>query len=275
MLGKLRITDWTSAYENGAHIEGAGDFPPRWMKESTELRQSLGDRAVLDIPYGAGERQKFDLFLPEGEPKGLSVFVHGGYWKAFDKSAWSWLAAGPLAKGWAVAMPSYTLAPEARIADISAEIAMAIAAAAERVSGPIRLTGHSAGGHLVARMITTCSPLVDGVLNRVERVVPISGLHDLRPLILTEMNDTLKIDLDEAMAESPALLAPVTDSRVLCWVGANERPEFLRQNALLANIWAGLGAEMALHEEPGKHHFDVIECLANPSSAFIAEFLEG
>ena len=77
------------------------------------------------------------------------VFVHGGYWRAFDRGLWSHLAAGPLARGWAVAMPGYVLAPEARIAAITAMIADAVAAAAAEVDGPMRLAGHSAGGHLV------------------------------------------------------------------------------------------------------------------------------
>jgi arylformamidase len=67
------------------------------------------------LSYGPGDRHAMDLFLPEGAPKGLVVFVHGGYWKAFDKSVWSHLAAGPLAHGFAVAMPSYTLCPDIRI----------------------------------------------------------------------------------------------------------------------------------------------------------------
>ena len=64
--------------------------------------------------------------------------------------------------------------------------------------------------------------------------------------------------------ESPALLEPMPNARVTCWVGSAERPEFVRQNALLANIWTGLGAKTCMIEEPGRHHFDVIDGLADP-----------
>lgn len=275
MITTTHISDWSDAYENGGHIQGAADIPPRWAQMAAAFRAEKADQLSADIPYGGGERQKFDLFRPQGEAKGLVVFIHGGYWKAFDKSAWSWLAAGALARGWAFALPSYTLAPQARISEISAEIAVAVAAAADLVAGPVRLTGHSAGGHLASRMITTCSPLIDGALNRVERVVSISGLHDLRPLLRTEMNKTLRLDLPEALAESPALLAPISESRILCWAGAEERPEFRRQNQLLANIWAGTGAETAACEAAGKHHFNVIDDLAEPESDLVNELLEG
>ena len=183
---------------------------------------------------------------------------------SLDNSYWSHLAAGSVAAGFAVAIPSYTLCPEARIADISRQIGAAITAAAGLVDGPISITGHSAGGHLSARMVSAGTPLADDVLGRVATVIPISGLHDLRPLMPTAMNETLRIDEAEAIAESPALLRPVGRARLGLWVGGSERPEFVRQSALLANVWTGLGAATAFHADPNRHHFDVIDGLADP-----------
>ena len=68
---------------------------------------------------GTAPRNRFDLFLPEDAPKGLVVFVHGGYWVRFDKSYWSHLARGSVEHGYAVAMPSYTLCPQTRISGIT------------------------------------------------------------------------------------------------------------------------------------------------------------
>ena len=65
-------------------------------------------------------------------------------------------------------------------------------------------------------------------------------------------------------AESPALQEPRNGVPVTCWVGAAERPEFRRQNALLANIWTGCGVATRAVEEPDRHHFDVIDGLADP-----------
>ena len=221
-------------------------------------------RATLDISYGEGARNRFDLFGPEGRPKGLVVFVHGGFWKALDKSFWSHLARGSVEGGYAVAMPSYTLCPTVRISEITREIAAAVERAAAMVEGPLFLAGHSAGGHLVTRMISATSPLPDDVRARISHTVSISGVHDLRPLMKAAMNTDLRIDEAEALVESPALLEPMQNARVTCWVGSAERPEFVRQNALLANIWTGLGAKTCMIEEPGRHHFDVIDGLADP-----------
>ena len=251
-------------YANGAFIPGAADYPPRWTEAAAGFRQSLGRRADLDLAYGPSPREKLDLFLPEGTPKGVVVFVHGGYWHLFSKAHWSHLAAGPLARGYAVAMPSYTLAPAARIAEITAEIARACWFVGTRVQGPMVVTGHSAGGHLSARMGNVDMPVP------VARVVPISPLAELGPLIATEMNQTLKIDSEEAARESPARHALRDGVTAHVWVGAEERPAFLMQARTLSEEWA-----CPWTADPGHHHFSVIDGLADPSSPLCEVLLEG
>ncbi|MAQ85278.1 MAG: alpha/beta hydrolase [Maritimibacter sp.] len=261
----------TDAYENGAYIPGSAQYPPRWTALASAFRETMGDSAECDISYGPGTRQAFDLFHPEGTPKGLVVFVHGGYWRRFDRTLWSHLAGGPLAQGWAVAMPSYTLAPDAWISEITVEIATAVAAAAARVNGPIVVTGHSAGGHLSARMRCRDVALPDAVGRRLERVVPISPLSDLRPLMQTEMNRDLRLRREEAASESPALIHTLRDTETIIWVGGAERPAFLDQARWLADAWPG----SALYIDEGRHHFDVIDGLAKKDSALTRAVVGG
>lgn len=258
-----QITDWDDAYSNGPHIAGGDKYVERWRAAGQAARERMAKTGLgeLDMAYGEKPRNRLDLFRPQGEARGLVVFVHGGFWLRFDKNHWAQLAAGPLEAGYAVAMPGYTLCPENSVAGITREVAAAIEHAAGLVAGPVHLTGHSAGGHLVTRMVTTTSPLSKAVSQRIVNVVSISGVHDLRPMIRTSMNATLRLTEDEARAESPALLEPREGVRVTCWVGAAERAEFVRQNALLANAWTGLGAATATVEEPDRHHFDVIDGL--------------
>src|SRR4029078_8413746 len=166
------------------------------------------------LVYGPCARNLLDLFLPRCTISGLFVLFHGGYWMRFDKSSWSHLAEGALNRGSAVAIPSYALCTDMRIGGIAREIAAAIAYASREIDGPIYLAGHSAGGHLVCRMMATSSSLPETVRRRVAHVMSISGVHDLRPLMSTQMNATLKLDLDEARAESPALLEPAPGARL-------------------------------------------------------------
>ena len=81
------IEDWADAYSNMIHIAGGDRWPAMWAEKASAYRaEALAEGlARLDIAYGHAGRERFDLFLPKGEAKGLVVFVHGGYWIAGDK----------------------------------------------------------------------------------------------------------------------------------------------------------------------------------------------
>ena len=259
------MIDWNDAFLNSTYINGAAEYLDRWTKSAAKFRTSHLD-AALDQSYGPKPRNRYDLFRTP-HAKGTVIFVHGGYWHQLNKSYWSHLATGPLAHGWNVAVPEYTLAPNARISEITAEIAAVVTKIA---SGPIRLTGHSAGGHLVSRMNCTDITLAADI----QKTVSISGIHDLRPLISTDMNDTLKLDKIEALTESPAFATAKPKTSITFWVGASERPEFLRQNRIICENWSRAGVKATDHYAPNDHHFSIIEPLSDPNSPLTKELLK-
>ena len=254
------MAELDDAYANGAYIADADSYPPRWAKQAAAFRTSLGARAKLGISYGATDRQAFDLFMPDSASKGLFVFVHGGYWLKFDRSYWSHLAQGAVSRGWACAVPSYDLCPTVRIAEITKQVAACVSHAAAMVGGPITLAGHSAGGHLVARMLAP-QMLAAPVRDRLAAIMPISPVADLRPLLGTSMNEAFKLDDHLAAAESP-VLQPVPVEPVTVVVGSEERPVFLDQARWLADAW-----DCAHVIVPGQHHFDIIDPLSEADSA--------
>ncbi|RMD48250.1 MAG: alpha/beta hydrolase [Alphaproteobacteria bacterium] len=258
-------------YDNRGHIPGGDLFPALWAERAAALRARLAaaGRWREGLAYGPYRRERFDLALPEGAPAGLMVFVHGGYWRAFDRGDWSHLAAGAVARGWAVALVGYPLCPKVRVSRITAAVAAAIARAAEEVPGPIALAGHSAGGHLVARMLMADVPLPEPVRARIGAVMPVSPVADLRPLRRTAINADLRLDAAEAVRESPALGQPVRAVPLPVVVGAAERPAFLAQARWLAEAWPGGRLIAPL----GRHHFDVIELFERPDDPLLAGLL--
>lgn len=256
-------------FEIGAFVPGAEHLSEIWEETAAayRAREAAIGRARLNLPYGLGARQAMDLFHPSGKAEGLVVFVHGGYWHKFDRTFWSHYASGLTQRGWAVAMPSYTLAPEARLSQMTREIARAVETAAEHVAGPIRITGHSAGGHLSARMACQDVAVAETLRARIARIVPISPLTDLRPLLKIAKNDILNLDAAEAEAESP-LLHRRPDVPVSIWVGSEERPVFLDQATALAAAWNGKH-----RVDPGRNHFDILDGLLDPDSPLISDLL--
>lgn len=265
------MTDWDDAFDNVGHVPDAPRYFERWQVRASDFRRSAHNE--LNLSYGVGERQKLDIFWPDCDPSGLVVFVHGGYWTKLDRTFFSDLAAGPIAHGFVVAVPSYTLAPQARVSAITLEIAQAIAFAATRVTGQIRLAGHSAGGHLVTRMISDKALLSKSIQGRIAKTLSISGLHDLRNLCKTKLNASLRLSAKEAKMESPCLAEPSLNSKVTCWVGGDERPEFIRQTHLLNFNWQK-SCQINSVVEPGRHHFNVIDGLKNPDSPLTRSLLE-
>lgn len=257
------------AYANADFIPGGADYPERW-EDAAQIhreREAMLGRARLNHAYGDHPRQKLDMFHPAGRPEGLVVFIHGGYWVGFDRGYWSHFAAGLTARGWAVAMPSYPLAPEATIPDITQSARAAVDAAAALVAGPIRIAGHSAGGHLAARM--AMADAAPEAAERIDHIVPISPVTDLRPLLETSMNAKLQLDADSATSESPALAEKALDVDVTVWVGAEERPAFLDQARWLCDAW-----KAPLRVAPGRHHFDVLDDLLRADGTLVRAILD-
>ncbi|MBU2994360.1 alpha/beta hydrolase [Octadecabacter sp. 1_MG-2023] len=245
------------AYANSAYIPDGESYYERWDAAAEAFRAAHADKE-LGVAYGEGGGQTYDMFHPAQASRGTVIFLHGGYWMAGSPRMFSHLAAGAVAAGYACAMPAYTLAPQARLAQMADEVEAAIAEIAKRTDGPLYLVGHSAGGQLVARM--GCADKKAPWSTRVQRVMAISLLSDLEPLRETTMNDTLGIDEGEALDESPIRHRP-QNIPMTAWVGGNERPAFLDQAMGLADAW-----DCDLTIEAGKHHFDVIEGLENPIS---------
>ena len=189
--------DLSDDYANSKYISNAESFPEKWQQQANNFRneRALFSNVEFDIPYGPSDREKMDIFYPEKKSIGVFVFIHGGYWRAFDKSSWSHLSLGALDNGFAAVIPSYRLCPEVSIAQITLDIAQCIIKLAQRVNaGPVVLAGHSAGGHLVSRMLCE-NVLPKNVSDRLACVAPISPLADLQPLMFTDLNsDNKKIE---------------------------------------------------------------------------------
>ncbi len=266
------MKDWDDEFDNVGHVPNALGYFDTWAERAAEFRK-MHLKADLDQPYGTGTRQRMDIFWPEEIPIGLIVLIHGGYWKRLDRSYFSDLAAGPLAHGWAVSIPSYTLAPDAHIHEMTAEIAQATTTFAQQVNGPIRIIGHSAGGHLATRMMCKDTALDASIINRIENIVSISGVHDLRNLYHTELNEVLRLSAEEAVSESPYLQTPLSGIPLTCWVGADERPEFISQTKILHEKWSEMGVDAQLVIEPSMHHFTVVDSLKDMNSEMVKALL--
>ena len=265
----LKNIDWDDAFDNFREIDPALVLSG-WRSRSVAFLEEMKNDIFITRHqrYGDHEKELFDLFEPRKKSLGTIIFVHGGYWMRTVKADWSFVGQGLLAAGWSVAVVGYPQVPAVRIADITHSIEYAIRYIGAMTKGSIRLVGHSSGGHLVCRML--CGNRFNQELQaRIEKVISISGIHDLRPLLYTKMNLTLNLDHEEARQESTIFSVPKI-TPVLVWVGGNERPEFLRQSQLLFETWARSSNLILNHFDQGHDHFSVVEQLAKDRSDLLS-----
>ena len=251
-------------YDNRARVADSAGIIAGWARDAAAFRDAW-PKAELGVPYGAGEREKLDLFLPDADEAPLAVFIHGGYWQALARSSASHCARGLVMAGVAVAVPSYDLCPHVPLARIVEQMREAVAMLHRRTGRPMLAIGHSAGGHLAAMLMATDWAARGLPARLVPAAIPISGVFELEPLRPTRIGQGLRLSEAEARALSPRNL-PSSGGALHCVVGGAESGEFLRQTRDFAAAWGGSWEAL-----PGTNHFTVLEPLADPASALVAQ----
>jgi len=248
-----------AAYNNSGAVADSDQYLDDWRRRSEALRSRMPER--LDLIYGDAPRTKLDFFATQRPGAPTLLFFHGGYWQRNTKERFSFVAEGPLAHSFNVAVAGYTLAPEATMDGIVREAHTALRWLHQHLAtmggNPARLYvgGWSAGGHLAAMLMD--EPLVAGGL-------AVSGLFDLEPIRLCYLNEKLSLDAEEARRNSPLLNLPARTAKLIVAYGADELPELKRQSREFAAAWSGRGLPGEIIEVAGCHHYAVLEQLAQP-----------
>jgi arylformamidase len=249
--GLLSQAERDAAYNNSAHVPDSAVLIAAREVASTVFRTTNGMH--LDLRYGKNERNTWDLF-PVADPDApCIVFIHGGYWQRNSKEQFSNLIAGPRARGWSAALPGYTLAPDASLTEIVAEINAALDwlgahGPAHGINGPIVLSGWSAGGHLTAMCLS--HPLVTAGL-------AISGVFELGPIRDTYLNEKLRLTEAEVVALSPMRLAPVNKPLAIAY-GTAELPPLVGDSRHLHGLRSDAHVPGQLIPVPGANHFTIL-----------------
>lgn len=244
-----------------------------WAQRSAAVYAGIGVRR--DLRFGAGRKETLDLFLPKGPARGTFAFIHGGYWRALDKTDFAFVAAPFVARGIAVATINYDLCPAVSVAHIVDEVRRALTWLAREgrqhgaETSRLVIGGHSAGGHLVAMMYVTDWRALGLDRAPFDAGVTVSGVHDLVPMTLFSFNSDIGLDDASARELSPLAHPPLVTAPLAMAVGAAETSEFIRQTHRLWDAWpaqrpAGVSGPLLVD---GRNHFGVISDYADAGSA--------
>jgi arylformamidase len=248
--GVLSRAERDAAYDNVAAVANSAALNAARAEASMAFRAAHAGH--LDLRYGPRERNTWDLFPASRSDAPCLVFIHGGYWQRNSKDQFASLMAGPYANGWSAALPGYTLAPDASLTEIAAEISAALDwlaanGAAHGIAGPIVLSGWSAGGHLTALCLG--HPIVRAGL-------AISGIFELGPLRDTNLNEKLRLTDAEISTLSPLRL-PMVDKPLAIAYGTAELPALVADSRNLHARRSSAHLPGVLIPVPGGDHFTI------------------
>lgn len=254
--------------------------------------ESTNIAITRDIPYGAGERAKLDVYRPSqatGAPQGapMAVFYYGGGWESGEKASYAFVAAAFAAQGIVTVVPDYRVYPEVRFPDFLTDAARAARwakdHAAEFGADPNRvvLAGHSAGAHIAAML--TLDPQWLGPVGLDPRrdfagLLGIAGPYDFLPL----ESETLKIIFgppDRLARTQPINFVAGGEPPTLLITGGFDLSVNPRNSERLAAKISELGGQAEVIRYPLIGHAAVLGAVARPlrllaptlrdSSAFI------
>jgi arylformamidase len=260
-------------YDNRAKVADSAAWVARYARQSERARAELP--CQLDVPYGTAPGETLDVFpVPGTTPAPIHVFVHGGYWQRLDKSDFSFVARAFQPAGAVTVVVNYALMPAVDMDELVRQCRASIAWAydnAEALGGDrdrLHVSGHSAGGHLVAMLMSTDWRSFAGVPpDVIKGGSGISGLYDLEPIRLSYLNDVLGLTPEAARRNSPIHLVPERAGRLLLAVGGLEGPEYHRQTDTQADAWRKRGLACEVMDMAGHHHFSIVAELEDPASA--------
>ncbi|MFK7963028.1 MAG: alpha/beta hydrolase [Burkholderiaceae bacterium] len=246
---------------------------------TAQSRQAATDldgqcHSELDVRYGAGPLETLDLYRPLESDRlaPLVLFVHGGFWRALDKSDHTLVVPPLLARGAVVANVNYDLAPAITLDDMAAQIVRATrfchAHSQAWGADPSRLIliGHSAGAHLAARVLNTPDD-GDGLpANLVAGVAAISGIYEPEVILGLSVNQDAQVTKDVAVRNDCLTQPPGGQALVIAWAGGDEPEGWIDQTVRYSQVVKAADMECRQFVMPDTNHFTVLDASFKPGS---------
>ncbi|MGL4496713.1 MAG: alpha/beta hydrolase [Beijerinckiaceae bacterium] len=238
-------------------------FVQRYSVESARCRATLP--CHVGVPYGPKPEERLDIFPAQGRGAApVFIFLHGGYWRLLDAADSSFMAETFTQAGACVVAVNYGLAPDTPLPEIVRQCRAAVAWIVKNIAhyggdpAHLHVSGSSAGGHLAGMVIAPGWQEDFGIGPRAVRSAsPLSGLFDLVPVQLSEVNGWLGMDAATARAMSPQYHLPDWPVPLAIAYGPDETEEFHRQSEAYAAACAARGSPVEMIVPPGTNHFDL------------------
>ncbi|MEW9922281.1 alpha/beta hydrolase [Marimonas sp. MJW-29] len=257
--------------------ESVADFDAEFGKLIALSNRAMADYPrQADIVFDADSGSALDLYgVAEGRP--VFLWIHGGYWRLGTKEGNAFAVPGLVSRDVAVAVMDYSLAPAVNLEQIVHEVRTAVAWLHRE--GPsmgldarkIHVGGSSAGGHLSGAVLADGWRQDYGLpRDMIGAALALSGIYDLEPLLRTQVNGWMNMDMGTVAALSPIRHIPEeTDAHLILSVGGKERDGFLRETQAFHEAWAAKGHRVTSVDMAACNHFDITGTLTQTEGKLV------
>ena len=266
----------------------ASQITPSSSPTPTQSTIPTAAATYKDVSYGTDPAQKFDVYIPQTSASQLPliIFVHGGAWIAGDKRDVSPIANFLANQGFVVINMNYRLLPDFSYPAPMEDIQMVLQWIHQNSEqykidvAHIGMSGHSAGGHLIALYaLTQDKNYIEcgSALPRVYAIAPMAGGYTLEGInVMSERrNDTIMSWLETAEPQSLGLPIDQIDSSddvsFLLLHGSLDVNSPPLQSTLFYGALVAQGVPAELKIYPGRTHLTLISGI--PSNNEVAKDL--
>ncbi len=284
MTTSLRLWTNLSQEEHEFQYNPQHAFPD--FAKSREHREPLNRRALaeldqhLDVAFGDHKLHRLDIFpAADSGPRPVHVFLHGGYWRAQDKSNFAFIAPMLVERGITTVIMNYELCPESTLDGVAGSALAGIEWLHRNIADfggdPMRisLSGHSAGAHLAAEALAHDWQAQDIDPAFIVGAVPVSGIFDPEPAMKTTVDRQLRLT-SEIVARRNVEQRPVrVNCPVSLFAGGLEPWQWIDQTYRYAHHLHRSGLRPEVHVLPQYGHFDILDGFIDPDAPIGASLI--
>ncbi len=255
-------------YNNRFHVPDFDNYLQGWENLSRHAEKKY--RVIKDVAYGNLSREYLDIFPSSNPGSKTLVFIHGGYWQRLDKSLFHFIAGSFANYEITTVLINFPLAPAVTMDQIVMSCRNAVSWIHKNIAqwngdpDEIYIAGHSAGAHLATMLITN-----EGNQSKqdfIKGICSISGLYNLIPIQLSNINEALQMDKETAIRNSPVFMSPDELCSLQLIVGSTETTEFIDQSSELNDKWKNKMHSLEFKLIPGLNHFSIIDSVSETDS---------
>ena len=230
----------------------------------------------VERSYGPTADETFEILPTTRQQAPVVLFVHGGRWMVQPPDSFIYFAETITGSGAHFAAARFAGLPptpgEIRLPTIVDQLRRAVVwlyRNATTFGGDperIHLIGHSSGGHLASVLLTTDWPRHGAPATVLKSGTCVSGMYDLRPVLLSARGNYVKLTPDEEDEFSAIRHLDRVRCPILVAYGENESPEFKRHGRSFGTALQQAGLASKLTELAGCNHFEGIATMTDRHS---------